>query len=586
MEKEDYWTKIQQLRSEKKVKVIENTVNINGTIFKIKDIKLNCYCPLEDKIFKNNEIRKLIPRGLCFVFHENSIIHVLCGHPKFGYDGEYHEDNKKGIISKKIFLEKENGEAGHVSGFIFNFQKYLIFGSKNVHIVIREDEPYDDILLYSSDRFKFATLIANAAIKLHYSSFSRIIDYCFQTKFTLCFEACFLSSEHLVKYSEDVFYFFAITGIRSETDGITKLSPYEAFEIFISMELKPVRNMRISNTIEFQKEHETYFENCENSEGAVVVCMDENNIVVYVYKHKNNNYIIWRAVREQLKNRASIEKLMIRFVDFHVPVSEKIMKEIIQFANYFYSLSEDIKNDFFSKYVTYRNIFKSSYFDESIETIVDLEISKKTTIILVGFPGSGKSTIARFLSFILSHNGKQNIKYLEQDMFSHKGKRKLLPKESSKLYHAALKDSFENHDINIIISSKSNHSLSVREKLYEQIGNSKRFYIVLNTEDILSTCTNRIMLRGEFHTTLKGKSEKEIENILTNVFIKHSDPLSIDELNFPHINIDINESLEKIIQDILGKLFEDSIIPEFEFSRELFLNAMEFVDEDNKKLNI
>ncbi|KAG0725610.1 hypothetical protein GWK47_038284 [Chionoecetes opilio] len=55
-----------------------------------------------------------------------------------------------------VCMKKINGDAAHFSGRIRDGQFYLIVGTKNVHMIIREEK---DIDKYTGDRYTFAKVV-------------------------------------------------------------------------------------------------------------------------------------------------------------------------------------------------------------------------------------------------------------------------------------------------------------------------------------------------------------------------------------------------------------------------------------------
>ena len=80
--------RIVQIAIKNKIDFVQRNIFLADTEFIIIDVKLSPW-PDEDVVYKDDEIRLLIPRGLCFVFVNNTWIHTLYGHPKFGNFGDY-----------------------------------------------------------------------------------------------------------------------------------------------------------------------------------------------------------------------------------------------------------------------------------------------------------------------------------------------------------------------------------------------------------------------------------------------------------------------------------------------------------------
>lgn len=549
-------TDLKEIEEYIEIKKAEHTrreININNNLITTIDIKLPKF--KEDNLYEDEKIRNLIPRGLCFIFVNNQYAYTVYGHPKFGNKGDFNNKNLDIDSYKKVFRSKENGECAHWSAFECNDVVYEVFGSKNVHMVVRSKNVEEDLLLYDEPRYLYAkkmgTLINATRTVL-------ALGYLISTGNTLCGEGCFTDSQHLVKYENSCMHFFASTNKRIDSSSpITCVSPLEIDELLTSLGLSKVLESFVCETDDEKTNAESYFEKKNNSEGAVVSCVDKDSNTVYVYKHKNYDYIFMRAIREQMKKYATTQRILKRINELHIshPNHEALVDKFLKFnAFYRQKISEDARKTFFSNWVSWLNKFDELSDEEKNKLLKihnDYEANHKTleVIFFVGMPGSGKSSMARVLEKILKRNGK-NVKHLEQDMFFRK-----FGKNASKHYEGKIADVIKDNSLDYLILAKSNHNHEVRKKTYNTLSkctrNINRTYIVMTTndQDMKSTskiCVERIMNRGNCHESLFGKSKAEIEGIINSVFVAQWKKLDDDELMYNVINIDINQSREDV----------------------------------------
>lgn len=526
------------------------------------DVKLPRFS--ENELYNELEIRTLIPRGLCFIFANNKHCYTVYGHPKFGNFGDYRSDDIE--LATKVFKRKENGECAHWGAFEYDGIIYEVYGSKNVHLIVRATNFNDDIKLYSEVRYSYALKMANL---INNKCSKKCIEYLVGTKHTFCAEGCFTDSQHIVNYPESTIFFFAITSERSSDSPITKVSPIEADKLFLEFGLNTVTESIILNSGDDESDICKHFESQPNSEGAVVNCLDADGNVIYVYKHKNYDYIFLRALREQMRKHAPSSRIMQRFKNLHIehPEFDKMINYAFRFNAYFRKLAENDQKSFFSQWVTHKNIFDLLSLKEQTRMYDEYQMLEKkcgtvNVILFVAIPGSGKSFVARVLKGLLEAQGK-TVAHLEQDMFFHLGK------NASKHYDKAIETVSKDKSIEYIILTKSNHTEAVREKTYailDKCGrNVDKTFVVMtandyNMSETFKICVDRAFKRGYAHTSLYGKSENELKSIIGKVFIEQFEQLNDEELCYNVINLNINQEKTNVIKSCIEQLQNFSII--------------------------
>lgn len=532
----------------KDVEFVIREIVINQIKFVTIDVKLNRF--KEDLLYEDEVIRTLIPRGLCFIFADDFHVFTIYGHPKFGNKGDYNNRNLNIDNFKKIFRSKENGECAHWGAFIYEEQIFEVYGSKNVHMIVRSSNVEDDLKLYTDMRYDFALKMGSLINKYNKTL---ALEYLTSTGHTLCGEGCFNDSQHLIHYETTKMYFFAVTNKRNyPTDPITIISPILIDDLIIQLGLDKVLETYICNNIMESSQIEKYFETNENSEGSVVNCVDESGNLIYVYKHKNFDYVFKRALREQMKKFATTQKILRRFDNLHIVHSNynTMVNWALNFNAYYrQGLKDDEKKLFFKNWVTQTQLFEALNGNVKLELLNKHNEYEKTqptleVIMFVGMPGSGKSFMARTLKKILERNNKKVI-HLEQDMFYHMGK------NASKHYEKSIENAIKNNDLEYLILSKSNHNDIVRKKTYQTLSkcvkNVNRTYIIMTTDNdnIIETgnlCVERVLQRGNAHTSLYEKTENEIRKIIFGTFVNQWKKLDDNESVYDIINLEINKS--------------------------------------------
>ena len=552
------------LSSEYPIDFVKREHVIDTVSFITIDVKLSRF--KEDALYNNDQLRLLIPRGLCFIFANNSWVYTLYGHPKFGNFGDYissHLTTNNMSEYQKIFKTKENGECAHWGAFVHNDITYEVYGSKNVHMVVRHTYYDEDIRTYTDKRYTYAIKMADL---INAKPTDTAVRYLATTGYAFCGEGCSTDSQHLVKYEASKIMFFAVTGQRNSiTDSIVKVNPYELCELIISLGLKNVKETILVNTDKDEtKVQEEYFEQCDNSEGAVVNCIDGTGNTVYVYKHKNYDYVLMRALREQMRKHATTKKIINRLDNLHIihPDFENKKQQSIEFNAWVNrTLNKTDRETFFERwpdwFITFCNTSQSVK-DECLRAHEEYErtVGTLNVIMLMGIPGSGKSFISRALVHILNMNGKTAI-HLEQDMFFKQGK------GANKSYQNAIKKNMNNASCDYLILAKSNHNTQVRNSTYATLDKCERNVIITyielstnsaNIHDTGELCVERIMRRGLAHTSLFGLDEDKIRSIIFGVFVKQWEPLTEKEQESDAIHLEINKSKEEIIISLCSKL--------------------------------
>jgi hypothetical protein len=175
-----------------------------------------------------------------------------------------------------------------------------------------------------------------------------------------------------VKYEKDSLRFFALTSTKQT--GLTHINPLEAYNLFKSFGLDVVNRIEIADVSDVNKLYELNdsFQTEENSEGAVVYCANENGNIVWMYKHKNNDYVFRRAIREKMRAKAPISRIIDRIDNLHFihPQKDELLAYYIRF--YAWIMTTDLGitwDEVFSQWCTLEERFAQVSDEEEMNKI-------------------------------------------------------------------------------------------------------------------------------------------------------------------------------------------------------------------------
>ena len=470
------------MATKQKKQLIEIKTHLfDNDILAIDDYSLN-HSADDDKEYLNYDLWAQLPRGKAYVkdVATGETIAKLHGVPKFGADnmvyGKGLDDNWDTIV----FTEKANGEAFHVSGFRHNGNLYAIGGSKNVHILVNLNDDVDqqflDIVERQPKRVDYATKMLKAFLQL--PNYRKVLDFCVSKGTTFVGEYINPEHEHIVDYDREHILFFAIT----HPDSLyTWCSPVEAQKIFKDLGVEAVEAI-VGNrqTIDAIKED---FYNRKNSEGSVIYYV-ANGQTVYMQKYKNKQYTVLRTIREMYKSGAGLAKLSNRLNEYHLVLTDDEKKDYITFFQWL--KQNKTADEPFSIRLWYRYV-------KSGKTLVDK--SSRTVVLLVGLPGSGKTTVGTQLAVQMSLDG-QPATYVDQDLY-----------RSNPIFLAnAFKDIlFNKPEIQTVFHGKTNINADTRDKSLGAVTTESLYIIYL--ESTTEESVKRIGKR-QFHYNLKHNDPK------------------------------------------------------------------------------
>ncbi len=510
------------------------------------------YCPtpkvIDDVVYQDIEIWKNLPRGKAEVIdiETNEVVFILVGLKKFGDDNDTFgiNNSKEDNWNQCIGSVKENGEAFHVGCFKYKEIEYLVIGSKLVHILLSLSEDIDEQLEIITKKQKTRVEFAVKMAKLFTSKYlvindgvvnNKLKEYLINTKYTLVGEHINPENEHIVKYDSKCIRFFSIVSPDSlNTVEYCISTPLEMKEIIISLGLDFVELCEpVCNKSDLEIVKEKYF-NLDNCEGLVLYYCKNGN-VVYIEKFKNKQYTILRTIREYKNANKSRYQLLQRLKNYHIPLSQEEQKHYLLFFHY---LKNKVSSEENFSIQLYKNFLEnvSMYTDEDKEYVIN-----KVYIVLIGIPGSGKTTIGSQLVINALQNGIKAI-YIDQDMMFGNAKQF---EEKCKTYL--------NSDYQLIINGKCNTTNYVRENSLKYINDDTELLVVKIHEDNLSEndlneCIQRISNR-KYHTSLFANKSKEVVSSFYYTF-DHK----VDEV-YKQMQLKLQDTIETKVNNIFGNVY-------------------------------
>lgn len=525
--KEGLFDIIVQLRKDNLTGIKINT-SIKGSI-DIRDVSIHHD---REKLFKQPNIYKHISRGMCFVFIDGVLVYHLEGHPKFEQEKHFifNEHSTTDII---VAQTKLNGESAHVGAFMHNDIQYIVVGSKNVHIVVRANNYIDDIEMYSELRYMWATRIA----KLFHTipTFDLVVRHLIEHCYTFCFEACFTSRQHFVRYVEDSIIAYAITGRQFRNSDALRMNYQEANTIFISLGIAFAPVLFTTETITKQQ-IEQEVRQMKNNEGVIMLRINSEGKVIHCFKFKTDWYMNQRALREMMKGNENLtENDIIRcFKKYRLSPVE--ISRFVDF-NTFYQKSKP--DGFFDRWIFWWDTFDAR--QEEKQTAH----AQCFVLIFVGPPGIGKTTLAKE---ILLHTGGT---YIEQDQYA--GNKHAFMTAYKKLVQQR---------VPLIIVSRTNHTKRARSELCEFSMTQSYTHLIVEfdwnsqqQEQIISFCVNRVVERTN-HPTLGN--DAKLANKVVSMFVgQYQHP---DETEGPIISVPFDGDLKMNTTHILSSMHTHGFI--------------------------
>lgn len=569
----------------KMVRLNSNKVFIDGELYTVKYINV----VNDDVLYKNSTLWTIVPRGFFEVVDPaGKTVYIGTGMRKFVYLGTKGYEHALPIdrIIEVVAMEKENGECGHAGAFYLNEKRYWIVCSKHVPVIYEHGKLPVYLAQYNDTYSKTAVNIAKIwneelaplnAIALH--------EYMAENGYMINFEAIIKGSEHVVSYEKtNIAICFSITKHSPFGDGLTALDPKLAVDFF---EEYGLRSAAISPVLEFgSPEYELYLREVtarRGSEGVVVYGMNAGRVIC-VFKWKAILYDLERMIREALYHGEFLSDILAKITKYSSSCSSEELAIVLQWKDdrlpqllSFYkwlvhtgvvkmgvALDKDESYKFRSKYLTLQKHFEDSSVEEKLASesvVLDSSGKKKNVVVLIGPPGSGKSSLLRAIFHLLSSHGLKVV-LVNQDELD--GNRAFFLRE--------IKSAMEDSTVDFILVDKSNLDPRNRNDL-KDVGVTEPCYIQYyypgDDKDhtaFKALCEGRITDRTG-HRTIK-KDKANVSDILEMMFSCYV-PLDPDE----------TVHLLSVLDDPVTAVRNACLMIEYKFSDEEIIKAVKIARE-------
>jgi hypothetical protein len=594
---------INKLDDDTGVNSISTTVKLSsGKKFTIVNYKPKGYN--DDDYYKNTKSENSVymRRGLACVYDNDVILAIITGSTKFGNKGHIFTESKisKTKCVKKIYTVKENGEAGRLTFFCYDKKWYAIVGSKNVDCVFCVDskkEALEDLAIETYKVKRFSCAIANAKLLLECHSDimfnnTEMKNTLYDNNMTIIFEAIF--NNHLVDYDSNCIKPFALTIPQYASIEEQELCFYteNAFHLLSEWGFR-VPNHDIATSEDDYAFFDSKYRTMPNSEGAVVYEVFQNEDgelkIHNIYKHKNDMYIIHRAARELIKKLADYSAWIKRFSDFHFN-TDHLANEIKNLLAFYVWLIK--KNTNKGEYMTWSEMIQKKFKDllhefnkelagQTLQDLVndaprclDFYASRRnnedSVIMLVGIPGSGKTTLRIALFSML---GANKCDYINQDELN----------GNKKAFDSMLNNQSKNKGKKkVVIVDKCNNRFDNRNKVYELFKNVTiiEFVHPEGCKKMKELCYKRIEGRRIAHESLSVFHTTDVNKILSNMTDDFEHLTDFEKENNKYIKLNPLDNIDKNLCTVIEFLSSSGIL--MEYSKDKVISSLE-QDKINKE---
>ncbi|KAL0491929.1 ATP-dependent RNA helicase [Acrasis kona] len=210
---------------------------------------------------------------------------------------------KKPEESKYILnTSKENGEAAHLSQFRYDNVQYYIFGSKNVHLIVKEKQ---DLKKYTAQRYMTALMIAEAMkdqiMDASNQNMTKFLDHLHDHDRNACFEFLNVAYQHVEFFDFEKSKYRFITFCENQKLTTMCSNNFEQnLEFARSCGLETTTSQRFP--IEQQDELFKLIRRGYGKEGSVLYYFDESDQCIGMMKKKTAWYVCVRAIREKIRS--------------------------------------------------------------------------------------------------------------------------------------------------------------------------------------------------------------------------------------------------------------------------------------------
>ena len=289
----------------------------------MSDFSINAKSSDDDIYLRNEELRVCIPRGFSVFGLSNkdgSIsrdVVIYANRKFFAGDTECQSKTSTNVsiafieniqCAKYIVaMEKINGEAAHFSGRYIDGDFYFIAGSKNVHILFKNES---HINKYTEERYQFAKLIAYSLLEkwrsLTEDSRESLKKYLVKTSSTVVCELLIPNRQHVVHFADHSFThkLIVLCSTPPPSENVTSLTNMpvsECLDYFSSLGFE-VAQHEVLSPGDFSS-HSARTRSKLNSEGVVYYYTNSRGDTIGLLKFKSVWYVHLRALRQQASHR-------------------------------------------------------------------------------------------------------------------------------------------------------------------------------------------------------------------------------------------------------------------------------------------
>ncbi|XP_071537269.1 uncharacterized protein [Panulirus ornatus] len=285
----------------------------------LHDTKVSGWAPDDEIYSEHPNIRRMIPRGTTIMNLDGSVSWfdvVLYANKKFtgGVGDEDDSQPANNDLWKDFFLQdpdtadqvvcmtKINGKAAHFSGRYILGHFYVVAGSKNVHMLMRERK---DIDLYAGDRYTIARLVAESLWdtlqSLDKRCFRVLCSLLHHTKCTAVCEILQPDNQHIVNNSDlekNQLYIISFTPtVGEEETSLLAMPPHHSLDLISALGcIFPLYSTVAANDV---LEHRNKVRKELYKEGEVMYFLNKKEETIGLVKTKTTWYIMMRALREK-----------------------------------------------------------------------------------------------------------------------------------------------------------------------------------------------------------------------------------------------------------------------------------------------
>lgn len=263
-----------------------------------------------------------------------------------------------------ISIRKFNGEAAHLGVCKIEGHYYMCGGSKNVHMLFRNEQDLEKYDLKSL-RFTFAYEICKKIISLRLDA--KLLDFIMFNNVTVIFEYLNSDHQHVERIYGNSLKFITWTSCDLNCDSMCRFSPDSGIDIakFFGLDTAEYEIISIKNLAS----HINMVRASHGTEGVVLYFIDGKS-TIGLNKIKSIWYIILRSIREKL--RTALKR------KWNVDKFEREMKRRIHELQDWLEFEDETKTNWFSLSVDFYSWCLNRMIDMNVFPILWNQFLKET----------------------------------------------------------------------------------------------------------------------------------------------------------------------------------------------------------------